>query len=182
MDSPSTKALYGLRICLALKARSHASSPRRDSGPDPEQALKARLKASVRHQISRMNRAFSAGGFALTPPWGAAPGCYERCAFGAKHVPGFHPVSGRQGRCDEKTRGRGPGGPRPHSTSKKLCLRNGDLPGLDVLGLRQSQRQDALLDLGPDPISINGRVELKRAPEIIAARFVMDQRPVNCGQ
>jgi hypothetical protein len=40
-----------------------------------------------------MNRAFSAGGFALPPFWGPAPGCHERCAFGAKHIPGFHPVS-----------------------------------------------------------------------------------------
>jgi len=33
-----------------------------------------------------MNRAFSAGAFAPTASWGAAPGCYERCAFGAKHI------------------------------------------------------------------------------------------------
>jgi len=33
-----------------------------------------------------MNRAFSAGAFARTTPWGAAPGCYERCAFGAKQI------------------------------------------------------------------------------------------------
>jgi hypothetical protein len=31
-----------------------------------------------------LKRMFSAGGFALTVSWGAAPGCHERCAFGAK--------------------------------------------------------------------------------------------------
>ena len=35
-----------------------------------------------------MNRAFSAAASARTASWGAAPGCYERCAFGAKHIPG----------------------------------------------------------------------------------------------
>ncbi len=34
---------------------------------------------------SGMNRAFSAGTFGITASWGAAPGCYERCAFGANH-------------------------------------------------------------------------------------------------
>jgi len=35
---------------------------------------------------SGLNRAFSAGGFALTASWGAAPGYCEYRAFGAKHI------------------------------------------------------------------------------------------------
>jgi len=61
----------------------------------------------LRLQTAEMNRAFSAGGFALTPPWGAAPGCYERCAFGA----GTHTwlpscVSSARCRREGKTKGR----------------------------------------------------------------------------
>ena len=54
---------------LALRARSHTSSPRRDSDRIMEPALKARFNAPVhRHSTdigARMNRAFSAGGLAL---------------------------------------------------------------------------------------------------------------------
>jgi hypothetical protein len=61
-------------------------------------------------------------------------------------------------------------------------LRNSNLSWLDVLGLRQSQRQNALLDLGADFVSIDGRVELEGPPEVLTARLMMHQRALNCGQ
>ena len=42
-----------------------------------------------------MNRAFSAGGFALTTTWGAAPGWGEYCAFGVKHIRGLRYICPR---------------------------------------------------------------------------------------
>src|SRR5947207_1699510 len=43
-----------------------------------------------------MNRAFSASAFATTASWGAAPGCYERCAFGAIQIPCRFSVSAKK--------------------------------------------------------------------------------------
>jgi hypothetical protein len=39
-----------------------------------------------------------------------------------------------------------------------------------------------LLDLGVDPVCVDRRIKLERAPEIFRARFIMDQRSLHNGK
>jgi hypothetical protein len=74
------------------------------------------------------------------------------------------------------TTGRKPHGLRPALLTKNNSLRYGDLARFDLLRFRQGQRHDALLDLRADFASVDRGIELKRAPEILRARFAVEER------
>src|SRR5437763_5235128 len=58
-------------------------------------------------------------------------------------------------------------------------LGNSDLARLYLLRFRQSQSDDALLNLRADLAGIDRRIELEGAAEIFRARFPMDERTFN---
>src|SRR5204862_4761427 len=66
--------------------------------------------------------------------------------------------------------------------SLRPSLRNGDLSRLDVLCFRQSQFDQALVDLRTDLVCVDRWVEFEPAPEIFQARFAMDQRSFHSGK